>query len=306
MDTRILVTGANGFVGYHLVRELLARGAEVLATGRGPCRIETAGLSGFRYAPLDFTDPFAVYDLFEAYRPALVIHAGAMGRPDDCELHPWDCHVVNVEGTLHLLANAEDLGSFFVFVSTDLVFDGQYGMYREEDLPGPVNVYGRSKRDAEEAVQQYAGDWAIIRTVLVYGRPVPGKPQFLFTMKEKLENGETYRVVDDQFRTPTYVGDLVHGMISLLDRRATGIYHLAGSDLLTPFDMAWQAADMLKLDTRLLQRVNTADIGHAARRPARTGLVLEKARRDLDYRPVSFAEGLRKTFGNRNDRQAGG
>src|SRR5688572_7942193 len=136
---RVLLTGANGFVGYYLTRLLLDRGFEVIATGKGECRLPFMGHPNFKYVPMDFTDPYAVHDRFQDHQPAVVIHAGAMSKPDECETQQWEAYATNVGGTLTLLANAAEQGSFFVFISTDFVFSGEEGMYHEDDAANPVN-----------------------------------------------------------------------------------------------------------------------------------------------------------------------
>jgi dTDP-4-dehydrorhamnose reductase len=151
---QILVTGANGFLGYYLVEQLLQKRHTVIATGKGECRLPFKS-EQFIYAAMDFTDPFAVHDVFEKYKPEVVVHAGAMGKPDECETNQWQAFLVNVEGTITLLTNAEEYKSFFVFVSTDFVFNGEKGMYKEEDALEPVNYYGRTKLESEEAVREY-------------------------------------------------------------------------------------------------------------------------------------------------------
>lgn len=115
-----------------------------------------------------------MHDVFENYQPEVVIHAGAMSKPDECEENQWQCYITNVEGTLNLLMNAAVTKSFFIFISTDFIFDGEKGMYKEDDKPAPVNFYGKTKMEAEEAVKEYIADWAIVRTVLVYGKPQSG------------------------------------------------------------------------------------------------------------------------------------
>jgi dTDP-4-dehydrorhamnose reductase len=293
----ILITGANGFLGYYLTSLLVKKGFTVLATGKGSCRLSSIDNSNFIYREMDFTDPFAVHDVFEEYRPSVVIHAGAMSKPDECELNQWQCYTTNVEATLSLLANAEEYKSFFVFISTDFVFSGEEGMYREEDLPSPVNFYGKSKLDGEDAVKEYAGDWSIVRTVLVYGKPETGKQNILTVVKEKLEKGEVYKVFDDQYRTPTHVEDLANGIIAVVEKKATGVYHISGKDLLTPYQMACMTADYLQLDKSLIVKAVAADFVQPAKRPPRTGFIIDKAIRILGYQPVSFEEGLKKTFG---------
>ncbi|MBL7709191.1 MAG: SDR family oxidoreductase [Chitinophagaceae bacterium] len=293
---RILVTGANGFLGNYLVQQLLQKQYPVIATGKGECRLSFTGVDNFDYEPMDFTDPFAVHDLFEKYQPSVVVHAGAMSKPDDCEKEQWQAYLINVEGTVTLLTNAEAYRSFFVFVSTDFVFDGEKGMYSETDIPSPVNFYGKTKLEAEEIVKEYAFDWAIARTVLVYGKPLAGRSNILSIVKEKLEKGEEYSVVNDQVRTPTYVEDLAAGIVAIIEKKATGIYHLSGADILTPYEMAIKAADFLKLNKSLLKKVTAADFTQPAKRPPKTGFNIEKAKNELDYQPRSFDEGLAKTF----------
>src|SRR6218665_476118 len=290
----VLVTGANGFVGHYLVKKLLP-GHKVIATGRGECRLSFEA-DNFVYEPMDFTDPFAVHDVFEKYKPAVVVHAGAMGKPAECEEQQWQTYIVNVEGTVTLLTNAAEINSFFVYVSTDFVFSGEKGDYIEEDATGPVNYYGKTKQEAEDAVREYEASWAIVRTVLVYGQPLSGRSNILTIVKDKLEKNESYNVVDDQMRTPTYVEDLAEGIVKIIDQRATGIFHLSGQEKLTPYRMAQETALYLGLDKELIRRVTAANFSQLAKRPANTSFIISKARALLGYEPVSFREGLERMF----------
>ena len=293
---KILVTGANGFLGYYLVEQLLAKNISVTATGKGECRLPFTHDKNFQYLEVDFTDPFSIHDVFENIKPDVVIHSGAMSKPDECETNQMLAYLVNVEGTVQLLINSADLKSFFVFLSTDFVFGGERGMYNEDDNPNPVNYYGRTKLEAEEAVKEYEFDWAIVRTVLVYGKNHSGHNNILKIVKEKLEKGEEYSVVDDQLRTPTYVEDLAKGIVSIIEKRATGIFHLSGKDILTPYQMAVKTAEHLQLDSSGIKRVTADSFSQPAKRPHKTGFIIDKARRQLNYEPLSFEEGLKKTF----------
>lgn len=293
---RILITGANGFLGHYLSGQLIEKGHEVIATGKGDCRLHMEGHTSFQYVSMDFTDPFAVHDVFEKYKPEVVVHAGAMSKVDECEQNQWQAYVTNVEGTVTMLLNAEEHHCFFVFVSTDFIFDGEQGMYREDDLPGPVNFYGKTKLEAEEAVKEYEYDWAIVRTILVYGKPVTGKANILSIVKEKLEKGEAYHVVNDQVRTPSFVEDLAAGIVSVIERKAKGIYHLSGEDILTPYEMACKVADHLGLNKSLIKKVTAENFSQPAKRPLKTGFVIDKAKKKLGFHPVSFEEGMQRTF----------
>ena len=293
---KILITGANGFLGYYLTEQLLKSSCEVIATGKGENRLPFYNYKNFKYVSMDFTDPFAVHDVFTEYKPGVVVHAGAMSKPDDCEQNQWKAYVTNVEGTITMLLNAEEQKSFFVFVSTDFIFDGNKGMYSENDNPRPVNFYGKTKLEAEQAVQEYEFGWAIARTVLVYGKPPPGRNNILTIIKEKLEKGEEYSVVADQIRTPTYVEDLAAGIVLIIEKKAKGIYHLSGKDVLTPYEMAGQTADHLGLDKSMIKKVTAADFSQTAKRPLKTGFIINKAKKELGYNPLSFSEGLNKTF----------
>ncbi len=293
---KVLITGANGFLGYYLTKQLLGEYYEVIATGKGKNRLPFYEGKHFKYVAMDFTDPFAVHDVFEKHKPDMVVHTGAMSKPDDCEQSQWQAYLTNVEGTITMLLNAGEQKSFFVFISTDFIFDGVNGMYSEDDNPGPVNFYGKTKLEAEDAVKEYEYDWTIVRTVLVYGKPAAGRGNILSVVKEKLEKGEEYSVFDDQVRTPTYVGDLASGIVSVLEKRATGIYHLSGMDVLTPYEMACKTADYLGLNKSLIKKVTATEIIQAAKRPVKTGFIIAKARKELGYAPISFEEGLIKTF----------
>ncbi|HEX6170506.1 MAG TPA: SDR family oxidoreductase [Chitinophagaceae bacterium] len=293
---KILITGANGFLGFYLTEQLLAKNFSVIATGKGECRLPFTHDPNFQWLSMDFTDPFSIHDVFENIKPDVVVHAGAMSKPDECEMDQMKAYLVNAEGTVQLLINSEELKSFFIFLSTDFVFDGERGMYSEDDTPRPVNYYGRTKLEAEEAVKEYEDGWAIVRTVLVYGKNHSGHNNILKIVKEKLEKGEEYNVVDDQVRTPTYVGDLAKGIVSIIEKKATGVFHLSGKDILTPYQMAIKTAEHLKLDSSMIKKVTAASFSQPAKRPLKTGFIIDKARNELGYEPMSFEEGLRKTF----------
>ncbi|RYY97097.1 MAG: SDR family oxidoreductase [Chitinophagaceae bacterium] len=190
-------------------------------------------------------------------------------------------------------------GAHFVFLSTDFVFDGEKGNYREDDAAAPVNYYGKTKLQGEALVREYGPAWSIVRTVLVYGAPRLNRDNLLTMVAKALKEGRELKIFNDQVRTPTYVADLVHGLATIVERGATGTWHLSGEDLRTPYDMALETARHLGLDERLITPVTEHSFAQPARRPPVTGFDISKARRELGYTATPFEEGLCKTFENR-------
>jgi dTDP-4-dehydrorhamnose reductase len=291
----VLLTGANGFIGQYLAERLLKKGFNVIATGRGDNRLPFTN-DHLQYASLDFTDRAAVDELLKLHQPHFVVHAGALSKPDECELNKEAAFLVNVTGTQNVLQAAQQCKSFFIYLSTDFVFEGTKLDYSEEDSLQPVNYYGKTKKEAEAVVQHYPFGWSIVRTILVYGHPRQGRQNLLTFVANGLQEGRTLKIVDDQVRQPTYVEDLVWGIAALIDKKAAGIFHFSGNDVTTPYQMACAVADYKGFDKSGIQKVTAASFNEPARRPRTTGFNLAKAERLLGYKPISFAEGLKKTF----------
>ena len=230
-------------------------------------------------------------------KPDVVVHAAAMTQVDECEKNPELCEKINVNGTAQLLVDAETYSSHFIYISTDFVFEGTQSEYSEEDDLNPVNFYGFTKMQAEAITQTSEIPWAIVRTSLVYGQVEDGTRQNIITwVKGSLEKGEHIKVVADQWRTPTAVEDLAKGIVLIIEQKATGIYHLSGKDILTPYDIALQTARLFQLDETLIEKVDGSTFSQPGRRPRRTVFNISKARTTLGYEPMSFQEGLRNHF----------
>ncbi len=290
---RILITGSNGLLGQKLVAALRDDPAvELIATGRGPDR--TPEPLGGQYHALDITDAGAVHALFDRTQPAVVIHGAAMTNVDACENDPEACRVQNVEATRHLVEAAKRHGSHFIFLSTDFIFDGLHGPYSEADAPAPLSIYGHSKLEGERLVMSAGlAKWSIARTIIVYGvAPGLSRSNVVLWAKSALEKGQPIKVVDDQWRMPTLAEDLADGCIRIAKRGATGIYHLCGPDGMSILELVMRVGAFFKLDTSVISAVKSDTLGQPAKRPPKTGFVIEKARRELGYAPRGFEEGL--------------
>ena len=290
---KILLTGSNGLLGQKLVARLHAQpGVALVATSRGPNKL-AAHYPAVRFVPLDASDAAQVQQVLARERPTHVMHTAAMTNADECELHRAACWQHNVSAVQHLATACAGLGAHLTHLSTDFVFSGEAGPLAEDAVPAPVNFYGESKLAAERVVQASAGRWAIARTVLVYGVAHDyGRTNLVLWVRDSLRAGQRIKVVADQWRTPTLAEDLAEGCWLLARQAAQGIYHLSGDEFLTPYDLALRVAAHFQLDATLIERVDASTFSQPARRPARTGFSIEKARRDLGYRPHSLAEGI--------------
>lgn len=290
---RTLITGSNGLLGQKLVAALRNDpSVELMATSRGGDR--TPVLLGERYRPMDITVKAGVDVVFDEVRPEVVIHTAAMTNVDACELDPAACELQNVTATRHLVKAAERHGSHFIFLSTDFIFDGAAGPYREEDAPAPLSIYGHSKLAGERLVEESAlAKWAIARTIIVYGIAEGlSRGNVVLWAKSALEKGDPIKVVDDQWRMPTLAEDLADGCIRIAKQGATGVYHLSGPDGMSILELVQRVGRFFGLGTSMVTPVKSDTLGQPARRPPRTGFVLDKARRELGYAPRSFEEGL--------------
>jgi dTDP-4-dehydrorhamnose reductase len=298
---KILVTGANGLLGQHLVNLLAEQGYQVVATGRGGSRLPASLAAQCVYYDTDITDEWAVHELFVKEAPEVVVHAAAMTQVDECQLNQERCEAVNVKATAQLVLEAEAASGHFIYLSTDFVFDGEKGDYSEDDHLNPVSWYGFTKVQAESIVETSELPWAIVRTCLVYGDALQGtRSNIISWVRQSLQENKPIRVVSDQWRTPTYVEDLAMGVLLIIRKKAEGIYHISGKDRLSPYEMALQTARVAGLDASLIERVDASVFKQPAKRPPVTGFDISKAEKELGYAPVSFEEGLTRMFANKS------
>lgn len=288
---KVLITGANGLLGQKLVEYYEADpSVEVVSTGRGSNRNKPGR---YTYVPLDITSESEVISILGMAMPDVVINTAAMTDVDKCELEKVECWDQNVKAVEYLIKACAANGSFLIHLSTDFVFDGVNGPYEEDDVPNPLSYYAKSKLAAEELLEKSTIKWSVVRTMLVYGVVQDmSRSNIILWVKKNLEEGKQISVVNDQWRTPTLAEDLAKGCALIAEKKAAGIFHISGKDLLTPHEMAMETALFFKLNARLIQEVDGSMFKQTAKRPGRTGFILTKAREELGYEPVSFKEGL--------------
>lgn len=292
MKKTILITGANGLLGQKLVELLVQQSTiDLIATAKGENRLPNS--AGYRYVSLDITNSGEVHTVFETYQPDVVIHTAAMTNVDTCETDQTGCELLNVTAVAYLIEACQKHDTFLCHLSTDFIFDGTDGPYTEEAIPNPISVYGASKLRAEKLLENSSIRWAIARTVLVFGIVSDmSRTNIILWVKKSLEEGKQINVVTDQFRTPTLAEDLAMGCWLIAHKEAQGIFNISGSDFLTPYEMAIKTANFYGLPVELIKQADSSTFSQPAKRPPRTGFILDKARRELGYQPRTFDEGI--------------
>ena len=246
---RVLIIGASGFIGRYVSSRLAdTAGHTVFSTynARPPAD------DGASWHRLEITDGAQLDALYSVAQPEVVVHLAAMADVGTAERNPEIAAAVNATATETITRLCQRHAARLVFVSTEYVFDGLNGPYRENDPPSPNTQYGRTKFEAEQAVASLASNWSILRTSIVYGWPAPGRRNFVPWLVERLRNGEAYHAPANVHRSPVYVEHLVDGIERLVEVDDTGIHHVAGSDWITMYDFAVVVAEKFGLDTSLV------------------------------------------------------
>jgi dTDP-4-dehydrorhamnose reductase len=292
-NKKILITGSNGLLGQKLVNLLSEmKGVELIATAKGKNRLPIT--KGYIYESLDITNKSEIDNILGTIKPDVVIHTAAMTNVDQCETEQDLCWKMNVDAVEYLIDACKKNNIFLVHLSTDFIFDGAAGPYDETAKPNPISFYGESKLAAEKALIASDIKWAIARTVLVYGIVADmSRTNIILWVKKSLEEGKSINVVTDQFRTPTLAEDLAMGCWLIAKDECEGIFNISGKDLLTPYEMAIKTADFFELNKSLINKADSSTFSQPAKRPPRTGFIIDKAISKLGYKPHSFEQGIK-------------
>ena len=291
---KVIITGSNGLLGQSLLNLLLEEKEkyQVFGFSRGKNR---SGREDFSYVSIDITDPIFLKKSIKEIKPNFIINTAAMTEVDVCEIKKDACDLINVTVVTWLTQLADELKIHLIHLSTDFVFDGVKGYYKETDIPNPLSYYGLSKVKAEELLIGSKIDFTILRTILVYGKVFDmSRSNIVLWVKEMLSKGEEITIVDDQFRMPTYVTDLALACKIAIDKKATGIYHISSNKLLSVFEIVQEIATVFNLEKRLIKPISSSSLNQIGLRPSKTGFDLSKTNKELQFYPRSFKEGLEK------------
>ncbi|UFP96038.1 dTDP-4-dehydrorhamnose reductase family protein [Gloeobacter morelensis] len=288
MPKRLLITGASGLLGFQVARRALQSAWEVVGTisrHRCPLPIEQPQLD------LASEDLSGLAAFVGQYRPDALVHCAAMSEAAQCEANPTAALRVNVAATEALALAADRIGCRFVFISTDLVFDGRGAPYCEESLPSPLGCYGRTKMAAEERVLKLGGGGALVlRTSLLLGPSPSGARSVEERLAAQLAAGKQANLFTDEFRSPVYAPDLAVALLELVEAGQSGLLHLGGPERLSRYALGMLLADHFGWDTRLILAASGRDYPSTPPRPSDVSLDSRRAYALLSTPPRSLGQ----------------
>jgi dTDP-4-dehydrorhamnose reductase len=289
---RIMVTGSNGLLGQKITDiSLLDPEIELIASSIGPNRHHKK--TGYVYEDLDILDLNHLNEIVEIYQPDAIIHTAAMTNVDTCEVERSKCYALNVQSVKNLVEVCESRNIQLIHLSTDFIFDGEDGPYTEEAKPNPLSYYGETKLESEQVLKDSSCKWAILRTIIVYGIVNDmSRSNIVLWAKGALEKGEPINVVNDQWRMPTLAEDLAECCLLAVKKNAFGVFNVSGKDLMSILEIVERVADFYGLDKSLIRAISAETLNQTAKRPKKTGFILDKAITELGYNPHSFEEGI--------------
>jgi len=246
----------------------------------------------FDYFPMDITKKEEVKEAVKKYLPDIIINTAAYTNVDGCETDRETSWKVNVDAVKNFIIASRINSSKIIHISTDYVFDGKSGNYSESSKPNPLSYYGKSKLASENALITSGIDFAIIRTMIIYGTGKNLRPNFAVWLINMLSEKNRVTIVDDQFGMPTMVDDLGWSLVKLVELDRSGIYHICGSEYCSRYEFAVKLAGVFGLNENLIMPIKTSDLNQAAARPMNSSFILLKAETDLGIKPLNVTEGL--------------
>lgn len=290
MNSKVLITGSNGLLGQKLVA-ILKNDYQILATSTGENLIEDT--SQFSYSSLDITDFDSVKSLALSFKPNVIINTAAITNVDGCEDNKELCYDVNVRAVENLSNICYELNAHLIHFSTDFIFDGENGPYKENDIANPLSFYGKSKLESELIVKQSKANSTILRTIILYGTADNlQRNNIVLWGRKALKEGQTLNIIDDQYRSPTLAEDLAMACKLVVEKKAFGVYNVSGKDIMSIFEMIGRMADFYNCSKANINRISSDTLNQKAKRPPKTGFILDKAINELGYKPHSFEQGL--------------
>jgi len=282
---KFLVTGSAGLIGSQIVKDLVQQNHTVYS-----CYHDQKPLQGIPI-PLDLSDENKIIQTLQETKPDRIIHLAAMTGVDLCETEQELATIINTKSTEILARQAAKQNIFFLYVSTDYVFDGINGMKKEDDATNPLGFYGKSKLEGELVLNKLASNWCIARTSTPFGIHST-KKSFPLWIKENLEAKKEIPVLIDQFTSPTYIPNLSKMLIEITTRQITGILHVSGATRISRYALAELVVDKLHLDKNFLIPTKIDTMNWKAQRPKDSSLDVSFAIEILNEQPQKIEQSI--------------
>jgi dTDP-4-dehydrorhamnose reductase len=280
---RLFITGGSGLLGSKF-QYVAGDTHEIITTyHKNP---------GENSVQFDVTNEKDVAEKITSLNPDAVVHAAALTNVDYCEDHPDEAWNINAKGTDNVAKACEKVGSKLVYVSTDFVFDGERGMYREDDETNPLGHYARTKLEGENFLKEHHDlNYAVARVSVLYGWHT--RMNFVTWVINELKNGNEINIVTDQYNSPTLADNAAEAMIKIIEMDKTGVYHTVGDERINRFDFAVNIAEVFDLDSSLINPIKSTNFVQKAKRPKDSSLNVEKVQKDLGIKMLNTKEGLK-------------
>ncbi|MCK5077908.1 MAG: dTDP-4-dehydrorhamnose reductase [Calditrichia bacterium] len=286
---RVLVTGVNGLLGQKVLKELFTDN-ELLV-----CDIQENIFNqefSANYHKIDITNYDIVKKTLQEFNPDFVVNCAAYTNVDGCETEKELSWSVNVKAVENLAYFSRKFDFHLIHISTDYLFNGEKGLYKEDDKPEPLSFYGKEKLAAEKAVIQHAGKYTILRTNVLFGASYGGGLNFITWLIKQLKSGNKVNIVDDQYNNAALAEDLAWSINAVIKNKKEGIFNIAGKEYLNRFEMAKEVAKILNVPVDRINPIKTEQLKQAAQRPLKGGLNIKYAEKELKYSPTLFTQAI--------------
>lgn len=280
---KILITGGTGLLGNKMVN-YRSEDYSIIGTYH---KIKPDFINNIKFDMLNKKQ----LQIVEKIKPDIIIHTAGLTDVDYCEDHKKQAWKINVEGTKNILHLSKKIGSKIVFISTDYIFDGKNGPYKEDDKTNPINWYGKTKLEGEHLFESSDIEYIITRTTVLYGWN-KYKFNFVTWIINELKNRKKINVVTDQYGTPTLADNMVEIIFQLISHDKQGIYNVVGYDLINRYQFALEIVKIFGLNKDLIMPVITNELNQKAPRPKNGGLKTDKIENELNIKPLGIKDGL--------------
>jgi len=283
---KLLVTGASGLLGHKIVQLALEKGHKVHSIYKEqPINLGTT-------IKLDLTDQDGVFNVISRLKPEVIIHTAAYTDVDGCEINKDLAWKVNAEATKHIATASTSIGAHLTYVSTDYIFDGEKGLYSEEDSPNPISYYGYTKLKGEEFVRKHGEEWCIARPSVIYGWEPKHKLNFATWLLNNLNQGKEVKVLIDQYVSPTLNTNLAEMLLEIAERKIAGTLHTAGANRISRYEFALTLAEVFNLNMDLVRPATMDEMSWKAKRPRDSSLNVSRALAMLNQKPLRLNQSL--------------